>query len=68
MSNVVNLDQYRDLRKQLSEDEEFRNWVKALLNELENPQPSLDFSSCLYTVTPYTVTSITFNGVNITRD
>ena len=63
MSNIVELDQYRELRRLLTEDEGFRNWVRAFLAELDNPQPTLDFSNFK---SPYTVTSVTYNGIDIT--
>lgn len=65
MSNVVNLDQYRELKRLLETDEEFRNWARAFINEYENPQPVLDFSN-VTRLQNYNVTSITLNGIDVT--
>ena len=64
MSNVVNFDQYRELKHLLETDEAFRNWVRAFLNELDNPQ-TISFSN-LRPNSNYTISSITLNGVEVT--
>ena len=64
MSNVVDFEQYRNLKNLLQTDPEFRAFVEALLRELDaekdpwyqtwNPGPD------------YNITRVTFNGLDIT--
>ena len=65
MSNVVQLEQYRNFKNLLATDEEFRSWVKSFINEVENPSPVLDFSK-IKAPQNYTIRSVTINGVDVT--
>lgn len=64
MTNVVSFEQYRNMKHLLETDAEFRAFVEGLLRELENPQPAFNFNNIN---TSYTISSVTFNGIDVTE-
>lgn len=64
MTNVVSFEQYKNMKHLLETDAEFRAFVEGLLRELEKPQVQYTFENVNM---PYTISSMTFNGVDITE-
>ena len=63
MTNVVSFEQYRNMKHLLETDADFRAFVEGLLRELEAPQVQYTFDNLN---TPYTISSVTYNGIDIT--
>jgi hypothetical protein len=64
MSNVVNFEQYRNLKHLLETDPDFRAFVEGLLRELDAAKDP--WYQTWNPVSPYTVSRLTFNGQDVT--
>ena len=64
MTNVVSFEQYRNMKHLLETDAEFRAFVEGLLRELETPQVQYSFTNIN---APYNISSVTYNGIDITE-
>ena len=64
MTNVVSFEQYKNIKHLLETDTEFRAFVEGLLRELETPQVQYNLSNIN---SAYTISSVTFNGIDITE-
>ena len=61
MSKIVQLNEYRELKQQLTEDLEFRSFVKSIIDELNNPAQKISFAN----LSNYEIKSVTFNGMSV---
>lgn len=60
MSNIVQLNEYRELKQQLTNDLVFRSLVKSIIDNLDNNQ-TVKFGN----YSNYDITSVTFNGMPV---
>ena len=60
MSKIVQLNEYRELKQQLTDDQEFRSFVKSIIDDLDNNQ-TIKFGS----YSNYEIKSVTFNGMSV---
>jgi len=60
MSNIVQLNEYRELKQQLTNDLVFRSLVKSIIDNLDNNQ-TVKFGN----YSNYDITSVTFNGIPV---
>jgi hypothetical protein len=60
MSNIVELNKYRELKQQLTNDLEFRSFVKSIIDDLDNNQ-TVKFGN----YSNYEIKSVTFNGMPV---
>jgi hypothetical protein len=61
MSKIVQLNEYRELKQQLTNDLEFRSFVKSIIDDLDNTAQNISFGN----YSNYEITSVTFNGMPV---
>lgn len=64
MNNIVDFEQYRNLKHLLQTDPDFRAFVEGLLRELDAAKDPW-YQTWNPTGSSYTVTRVTFNGMDI---